>query len=205
MTALPILKKLRQATYHQSTVHVADLPPDIGIEFAFMGRSNAGKSSVINALTGINIAKTSKTPGRTQCMNVFELDDHHRLVDFPGYGYAALPKSQTQKWQVMVQHYLKKRFSLTAICIIMDIRHPNQKTDLAFLDTCRTLQMPIHILLNKADKLSKNQAMQACMAYQNTAVFQNLPNSTVQIFSARTRLGMETLGKTLQTYCDDTH
>lgn len=196
-----MLKLLRRAKYVQSTVHVGQLPPDIGVEFAFMGRSNAGKSSVINALTGIQIAKTSKTPGRTQCMNVFELNDHHRLVDFPGYGYAALPKSQTQKWQVMVQQYLKKRFSLTAICIIMDIRHPNQPADLVFLETCKALQLPVHILLNKADKLSKNQAKQACMAYQKTAVYQGLAHGSVQTFSARTRQGLEDFGAKLQDWC----
>lgn len=197
-----IAKLIRQAKYIQSTVKVSQLPEDVGVEFAFMGRSNAGKSSVINALTGIKIAKTSKTPGRTQCMNVFELNSDHRLVDFPGYGFAKISIEQTKKWRMMVRRYLQKRQCITAICIIMDIRHPNQKTDLEFMSECYELNLPIHILLNKADKLSKNQAQSALLKLKNSSSFQLLNQPSAQIFSARTKLGHQCFCEHLQLWAD---
>lgn len=153
---------LRRIKYQLSTQKQSALPEDYGYEWAFMGRSNAGKSSLLNSLTGVKIAKTSKTPGRTQCMNVFEIAEDYRLIDFPGYGFAKVNKSQIIKWQSMVEQYLSNRQSLCGICIIMDIRHIGLKTDLEFLHLACSTQIPIRIVLNKADKLSKNQAQQAC-------------------------------------------
>ena len=137
-----------------------DLPTSTGNEIAFCGRSNSGKSSVINAITkNKKLAKTSKTPGRTQSINLFCLKDNQekRLIDLPGYGYAKVSKSQRKEWGLIIDDYLNLRESLRGLVIIMDIRHPLKDSDQMLVNWCQETQTPFLIVLNKADKLSKNQ------------------------------------------------
>ena len=144
----------------------ADLPKDEGSEIAFCGRSNCGKSSVLNALTNNKkLAKTSKTPGRTQAINVFEIisKKNFKIIDLPGYGYAKVSKKKRSAWGQEIEEYLTSRECLKALCIIMDIRHPFKEDDLNLIDWCESRALPMILLLNKSDKLSKNKVSQAVM------------------------------------------
>ncbi len=144
----------------------ADLPKDEGSEIAFCGRSNCGKSSVLNALTNNKkLAKTSKTPGRTQAINVFEIisKKNFKIIDLPGYGYAKVSKKMRSAWGQEIEEYLTSRKCLKALCIIMDIRHPFKEDDLNLIDWCENRALPMILLLNKSDKLSKNKVSQAVM------------------------------------------
>ena len=144
----------------------ADLPKDEGSEIAFCGRSNCGKSSVLNALTNNKkLAKTSKTPGRTQAINVFEIisKKNFKIIDLPGYGYAKVSKKMRSAWGQEIEEYLTSRECLKALCIIMDIRHPFKEDDLNLIDWCENRALPMILLLNKSDKLSKNKVSQAVM------------------------------------------
>ena len=144
----------------------ADLPKDEGSEIAFCGRSNCGKSSVLNALTNNKkLAKTSKTPGRTQAINVFEIisKKNFKIIDLHGYGYAKVSKKMRSAWVQEIEEYLTSRKCLKALCIIMDIRHPFKEDDLNLIDWCENRALPMILLLNKSDKLSKNKVSQAVM------------------------------------------
>ena len=148
-----------------------DLPSDEGIEIAFCGRSNCGKSSILNALTNNKkLAKTSKTPGRTQAINFFDIDSTggFKIVDLPGYGYAKVSKKMRFEWGQEIEKYLMTRKSLNALCIIMDIRHPFKEDDLKLIDWCETKDLPMILLLNKADKLSNNKASQVINSAKKT-------------------------------------
>ena len=137
-----------------------DLPADQGSEIAFCGRSNCGKSSILNALTNNKkLAKTSKTPGRTQSINVFEIKSNSdfKIIDLPGYGYAKVSKKMRATWGQEIEKYLMTRQCLNALCIIMDIRHPFKEDDESLIDWCESKDLPMILLLNKADKLSKSQ------------------------------------------------
>lgn len=137
-----------------------DLPVDQGSEIAFCGRSNCGKSSILNALTNNKkLAKTSKTPGRTQSINVFEIESNSdfKIIDLPGYGYAKVSKKMRASWGQEIEKYLMTRQCLNALCIIMDIRHPFKEDDESLIDWCESKDLPMILLLNKADKLSKSQ------------------------------------------------
>ena len=137
-----------------------DLPVDQGSEIAFCGRSNCGKSSILNALTNNKkLAKTSKTPGRTQSINVFEIKSNSdfKIIDLPGYGYAKVSKKMRASWGQEIEKYLMTRQCLNALCIIMDIRHPFKDDDESLIDWCESKDLPMILLLNKADKLSKSQ------------------------------------------------
>ena len=137
-----------------------DLPVDQGSEIAFCGRSNCGKSSILNALTNNKkLAKTSKTPGRTQSINVFEIKSNSdfKIIDLPGYGYAKVSKKMRASWGQEIEKYLMTRECLNALCIIMDIRHPFKEDDKSLIDWCESKDLPMILLLNKADKLSKSQ------------------------------------------------
>ena len=148
----------RKARFLTSAAGIRDLPPDRGREVAFAGRSNAGKSSAINALTGRRrLARTSRTPGRTRLINFFELDERRRLVDLPGYGYAKVPRSMSREWGVLVGRYLESRESLAGVVVLMDIRHPFTGLDAVLLDWCRAAQRPVLALLTKADKLARGR------------------------------------------------
>lgn len=143
------------ARYLTSVADLDQLPPDEGIEVAFIGRSNAGKSSALNAITGIKgLARTSKTPGRTQMINFFTLDKSRRLVDLPGYGYAKVPLSVKERWMANIDEYLQIRECLKGLVVIMDIRHPLKEVDVQVINWAADCQVPAHILLSKADKLS---------------------------------------------------
>jgi GTP-binding protein len=137
------------------------LPSDLGDEIAFCGRSNSGKSSVINALTNNKkLAKTSKTPGRTQSINLFCLknNENKRLIDLPGYGYAKVSKSTRAEWGLIIDEYLNSRKSLKGLVVIMDIRHPFKDSDKILINWSKKTKTPLLVILNKADKLSKNQS-----------------------------------------------
>jgi GTP-binding protein len=154
-----MLNPFQQARFQISVPDPATLPDDNGLEIAFAGRSNAGKSSALNAITGQKaLARTSKTPGRTQHIVVFELDQDHRLIDLPGYGYAKVSRKIIQKWQHALNLYLTTRQSLGGLVLMSDSRHPLKDADLQMLDWCHEANMPVHVLLTKADKLSRGQA-----------------------------------------------
>ena len=144
-----------------------DLPVDQGSEIAFCGRSNCGKSSILNALTNNKkLAKTSKTPGRTQSINVFEIKSNSdfKIIDLPGYGYAKVSKKMRATWGQEIEKYLMTRQCLNALCIIMDIRHPFKEDDKSLIDWCESKDLPMILLLNKADKLSKSQIAQTVLS-----------------------------------------
>ena len=148
----------RQARFLTSVASIRGLPPDLGREVAFAGRSNAGKSSAINALTGRrDLARTSRTPGRTRLVNFFELDDGCRLVDLPGYGYAKVPRAMSREWGALVRKYLESRRSLAGVVVLMDIRHPLTELDTTLLDWCRAADLPVLAVLTKADKLARGR------------------------------------------------
>jgi GTP-binding protein len=184
-----------QTVFLKSAAKVEQLPEDSGFEVAFAGRSNAGKSSALNCLTGIKgLARTSKTPGRTQLINLFTVgDEHHRLVDLPGYGYAKVSERIKQEWQAHLAHYLEVRACLKGLVLLMDIRHPLKELDQTMIQWALTRQLPVHMLLTKADKLSKNQAQQTLLKVkQHYAPFIGSTLS-VQTFSSLKRQGLDTL------------
>jgi len=153
---------LRHMRFLTSANKLSDLPPDTGAEVAFAGRSNAGKSSALNRITGVKaLARTSKTPGRTQLINLFQLDEGRRFADLPGYGYAQVPEKIRNHWRALLDGYFHSRQSLRGVILVMDIRHPLKAFDVQMLDWSAHHGLPVHILLTKADKLSRNQAMQA--------------------------------------------
>ncbi|WP_028385451.1 ribosome biogenesis GTP-binding protein YihA/YsxC [Legionella moravica] len=147
-----------KAVFLKSAARVDQLPEDTGYEVAFAGRSNAGKSSALNCLTGIkSLARTSKTPGRTQLINLFSLDEQRRLVDLPGYGYAKVALQVKLEWQKNLAHYLEVRESLKGLILLMDVRHPLKDLDQMMVDWALNRQLPVHILLTKSDKLSRSE------------------------------------------------
>jgi GTP-binding protein len=177
-----------QARFIKSATSLATLPADTGVEVAFAGRSNVGKSSVLNALVGIRkLARTSKTPGRTQLLNLFALDEHARLVDLPGYGFARVPPAVQRRWRGMIEAYLGRRASLRGLFLIMDIRHPLTRFDRQMLDWFLPGGLPVHVVLNKSDKLSRGRGLAVL-----EGVRRELPEQvSVQIFSALKRTGIE--------------
>lgn len=190
----------RQAQFVTSAANLQGCPSDIGREVAFAGRSNAGKSSAINSLTeNKRMAKTSKTPGRTQLLNFFELSDSQRLVDLPGYGFAKVPLAVKEQWQRHLEHYLRERQSLYGLILLMDVRHPLQDFDRMMLDWALSCDMPVHVLLTKADKLKRGPATSA-----QHAVAKELDSLggqfTVQLFSALKGSGLDQLRATLNQW-----
>ncbi|MGH1487709.1 MAG: ribosome biogenesis GTP-binding protein YihA/YsxC, partial [Cellvibrionaceae bacterium] len=149
----------KTAEFAQSAPDLARCPKEGGAEVAFAGRSNAGKSSAINTLTGNRkLARTSKTPGRTQLINYFKIDDERYLVDLPGYGYAKVPMKMKREWDKNLSEYLRERQSLRGLILLMDIRRPMQEFDTMMLNWAVEAEMPVHILLTKMDKLKKGPA-----------------------------------------------
>lgn len=147
-----------QAEFIKSAARVDQLPADEGFEVAFAGRSNAGKSSALNCLTGIRqLARTSKTPGRTQLINLFAIGPSRRLVDLPGYGYAKVALQVKHDWQKNLAHYLEVRQCLRGLVLLMDCRHPLKDLDQMMVDWALDRQIPVHILLTKADKISRSE------------------------------------------------
>ncbi len=143
------------------------MPGRPGYEVAFAGRSNAGKSSALNTLTHASLARTSKTPGRTQLLNFFSLDDERRLVDLPGYGYAKVPIPLKQHWQKHLEAYLGSRECLRGVILMMDVRHPMTDFDKMMLDWAKASSMPMHILLTKADKLTHGAGKNTLLKVQS--------------------------------------
>ena len=172
-------------------------PDDEGVELAICGRSNSGKSSVLNMLANQKkLAKTSNTPGRTQSINFFYVneDSSKKLVDLPGYGYAKASKKMQKEWGQQITKYMASRKSLRGIILIMDVRHPLQESDLNFIAWCEQYDLPMQILLNKSDKLSKNKASQELMkCVEKTA--HNLLLDRPMLLSAKTASGAEELSK----------
>lgn len=174
-------------------------PPDAGYEVAFAGRSNAGKSSALNALTRRkSLARTSKTPGRTQHLVFFELDGERRLVDLPGYGFAKVPEKVRRHWGLAMEAYLSGRESLRGLVLMMDVRHPLTDFDKQMLQWCQHAGMPVHILLTKADKLKRGPAMSTLLKVQKTLAEQH--NVSVQLFSALKHTGVEQAREVLDTW-----
>lgn len=190
----------RQTHYLTSASTLTQCPPDEALEVAFTGRSNAGKSSAINRLTEQpKLARTSKTPGRTQLLNYFELADQRYLVDMPGFGYAKVPPALKQKWEKELTRYLEQRQSLQGVVLLVDIRHAFKDSDLMMIDWARRAQMPLHILLTKSDKLKHGAARAALLQAQaQLSEFGDL--ISVQLFSALKNEGVDTLRKQLDQW-----
>jgi len=182
----------RNARFLLSAPSLEHAPEDCGLEVAFAGRSNAGKSSAINTLTNNrSLARTSKTPGRTQALNFFALDDEqHRLVDLPGYGYARVSEKVKKKWQQYMTEYLLKRQSLCGLILVMDIRHPLTDFDLSMIELCRQTNRALHILLTKTDKLKKGPANSTLHSVAKTLGEMDIEVS-LQLFSSHTKTGIE--------------
>lgn len=180
----------QQAEFLCSAERLSQCPADDGLEVAFAGRSNAGKSSALNTITQQRkLARTSKTPGRTQLINFFSLTEEYRLVDLPGYGYAKVPQSMRETWQKHLDQYLRERQALCGLVLMMDIRRPFTDFDVAMLDWGDAAQLPVHILLTKADKLKKGGAKNTLLAVQRE--LEQYPNSSAQLFSSLKHTGVE--------------
>ena len=177
----------RSASYVISAHNLRQLPPDTGFEVAFAGRSNAGKSSAINTLTDQkSLARTSKTPGRTQQIVIFDIDADRRIADLPGYGYAKVPAKLKAHWRQVMQKYFEQRECLKGVVLVMDIRHPMRDFDRQMLDWCAHSGLPCHLLLTKGDKLKRGPAQATLLK-----VRKELPSvATAQVFSSKNRVGL---------------
>ena len=189
----PQMKKVnpfRTATYVLNAHELKQLPKDQGIEVAIAGRSNAGKSSAINALTDQkSLARTSKTPGRTQQIVIFELDENRRIADLPGYGFAKVPLQLKEHWRKVMARYFETRKCLRGVVLVMDIRHPMKDFDRQMLAWCEAAGTPCHILLTKADKLKRGPAQSALLQ-----VRRGLPAiASAQVFSSTSKTGLDEL------------
>jgi GTP-binding protein len=189
--ATPLVSLCQQATFIKSASQVEQCPLDRGYEVAFAGRSNAGKSSALNTLTHARLARTSKTPGRTQLINFFALDEQRRLVDLPGYGYAKVPLALKEHWKEHLDAYLTGRDSLAGLVLVMDIRHPLSDFDRMMLEWSDVTGLPAHILLSKADKLAYGAAKNVLLKVQTIVRKEYGNRATVQLFSAPKRQGLE--------------
>lgn len=187
----------RRAEFLLSAPALAQCPPDSGREVAFVGRSNVGKSSVINAVTGRKaLARISKTPGRTQQINYFVVADEARLVDLPGYGFARVSRDLQERWVETINAYLQRRASLAGLILIVDVRREQGEEEARMLEWCAAVDLPVHILLNKADKLSRGAAKSRLLALRS-----RLDGAvTAQLFSAKSGLGAEELRRQLDAW-----
>lgn len=187
-------QRLQQTEFMTSAPTFKLCPPDEGFEVAFAGRSNAGKSSAINALTNQRqLARSSKTPGRTQMINFFQIETPAtRLVDLPGYGYAAVPIEMKKEWQVELEEYLVSRASLAGLVLLTDIRRPLQFFDEQMLHWAKDGELPVHILLTKSDKLKYGAAKNALLQTKRALNELELP-CTIQLFSALRKQGIDEL------------
>ena len=187
-----------------SVFSLKDLPADTGLEIAFCGRSNSGKSSVLNAITrNKKLAKTSKTPGRTRAINIFSIDDQkmNRIADLPGYGFARVSKQTQKEWAKLITAYLNGRQSLRGLVIIMDIRHPFKESDLTLIDWCSETNTPLLIVLNKSDKLSKSGALREVERANLILKQMNLKGQALGFSSTKTT-GIEKLDEKLKRWFD---
>ncbi|MDO4223304.1 MAG: ribosome biogenesis GTP-binding protein YihA/YsxC [Acinetobacter sp.] len=196
--AVQALNWLRRAEFLMSAPKLNLCVEDTGYEIAFAGRSNAGKSSAINALTNQKqLARASKTPGRTQMINFFHLGNpEQRLVDLPGYGYAAVPEEMKKVWQKELESYLIQRQSLQGLVLLMDIRHPLQHFDRMMLEWAHSRQLFVHILLTKADKLNRGPANKALLEVKQELKKMKMQFS-IQLFSSLNKQGLEELASVI--------
>ncbi len=180
-----------KAAFFTTVNHLRDLPLHGGREVAFVGRSNAGKSSAINTLANhTRLAYTSKTPGRTQHLNYFDLGENRFLVDLPGYGYAKVPPDVKAHWENLLSEYLQTREALCGLVVIMDARHPLTDLDKQMLSWFALTGKPVHVLLTKSDKLSRQQAT-LTLNRVKLHLAEQFPFCSVQLFSSLKKLGMD--------------
>ncbi|MBK6280223.1 MAG: YihA family ribosome biogenesis GTP-binding protein [Gammaproteobacteria bacterium] len=199
MSSAPEPQDYRNATFILSAAKLGQCPADVGVEVAFAGRSNAGKSSAINAICDHNkLARASKTPGRTQQINFFALAEDKRLVDLPGYGFARVPLEIRQQWTRLVENYLGKRRSLAGIVLLMDVRHPLKDQDRDLIGWAAALGIPLHVLLTKSDKLSRGPGKSTLLAVRRELA--SIPATTVQLFSALSGEGIDEARKVLDQW-----
>ncbi|MCW5589351.1 MAG: ribosome biogenesis GTP-binding protein YihA/YsxC [Legionellales bacterium] len=190
----------QRAEFLTSAAKLSQLPTDSGFEVAFAGRSNAGKSSALNCLCQQRtLAKTSKTPGRTQLINLFRLDDTRRLVDLPGYGYAKVSEETKLRWQNTLAAYLELRQCLRGLILLMDSRHPLTELDCNMLHWSAERNLPVHVLLTKADKLNQNDKSQVLREVKKQLPLWH-PEASVQLFSALKKTGLDELFQQLDTW-----
>jgi GTP-binding protein len=196
--------KYADMKYLTGAATYAQCPEDIGIEIAFAGRSNAGKSSALNTLAKQkNLARVSKTPGRTQLINFFKIDNHKRLIDLPGYGYAKVAEHIKVRWQQTMVTYLAKRQSLKAVVVVMDAGHPLKTSDTVMIETAITHNLHIHLLLTKVDKLTnreKNHTQHLVQKYLNRFDQIGLDMLDFQFFSSSNKTGLSTLEQKLNLW-----
>ena len=179
-----------QAQFVVSAANLKACPLDSLAEVAFAGRSNAGKSSAINTITGQNrLARISKTPGRTQLINFFALNEGRHLVDLPGYGFAKVPLKVKDKWQRELEQYLRQRDALVGLILLSDIRHPRKEFDRMMIDWAVQSDLPLHILLTKSDKLKRGAAQNTLLSVQKELAA--LDNGSVQLFSSLKNVGVD--------------
>ena len=190
------------AKFQISAAKLSQCPEDVGAEVAFAGRSNAGKSSAINALTQqTRLARTSKTPGRTQLINFFSLNiEGLRIVDLPGYGYAKVPIAMKEHWQQHLDEYLQKRECLQGVVLVMDIRHPMKEFDEMMVQWCEATGIPLHVLLTKADKLKRGPAQSTLLTLKKQLRERLGHKVSLQVFSALKSQGVDTLQNRLSTW-----
>lgn len=185
----------QKAYFLLSVAQLDQLPPDRGAEIAIVGRSNAGKSSILNRIAQQHkLARVSKLPGRTQLINFFAFDARHRIVDLPGYGYARVALAVKRHWETIVPEYLAQRKTLKGLLLVMDIRHAWRQQDANLVDYCWQRSLPVHILLNKCDKLAHNERRKIEREINNILI-QNQYDElvTVQLFSAVSNYGLTDL------------
>ncbi len=191
-----------QARFMLSASKVNEAPEDQGKEVAFAGRSNAGKSSALNTLTRQNsLARISKTPGRTQLLNFFEIDEQHKFVDLPGYGYAKVPLVVKKQWHKMMEDYLHQRDSLCGIVLVTDVRHPLTEFDVQMIEWCEYSKLPLHMLLTKSDKLNYGAAKNTLLKVQRE-LQQREVEVTLQLFSSLKKKGVDEVHDVLDQWFD---
>jgi len=189
-----------RATFTLSAPDLKSTPIDTGREIAFAGRSNAGKSSALNTLSRQKaLARTSKTPGRTQLLNFFALNDEQRFVDLPGYGYAKVPERVKKQWHALMESYLHERQSLYGIILVMDIRHPLTEFDWQMIEWCAYTKKPLHILLTKADKLNYGAAKNILLKIKRELEDQDI-HISLQLFSSLKRTGIDEIHDLLDVW-----
>lgn len=193
----------QKAKYLKSVNDLDQLPPEAGAEVAFIGRSNAGKSSALNTITGIKgLARTSKTPGRTQMINFFVLDGGQRLVDLPGYGYAKVPRTVQARWSENINEYLQSREVLKGLVLIMDSRHPLREQDQQLIDWTVSCDLPLHVLLSKVDKLSRHAAAKTLQSVTESLAHYG-DTVSVQLFSSHDKTGLEAASEVLSGWLSE--
>ena len=188
--------KFDQTCFQTSAATLEDCPADSSAEVAFAGRSNAGKSSAVNVITSLpQLARTSKTPGRTQLINFFFIEEGKYLVDLPGYGYAKVPLERRDKWQFELEKYLRRRKALVGLILLSDIRHPLKKFDRMMIEWAAQANLPLHLLLTKADKLKRGATQKTLLKVEKELTA--FDNVSVQLFSALRNIGVDPVRKVL--------